>query len=213
MSAHELQQCLSIQEQKQVINNIQKLIFSAPLHERIFLSHGDAMAGAVLFTTSLHFWRVGFRAFNLYKYGKGRIIVTFTSLAQGTIAGVIHSVRNTSNLLQLCRPEGRWHYGFQSFVTHQICIVTSLAVGLGHPFLHAHLNGMIPIRFDTMHKASTRKEAFKYVYTKLRPHTKGILATYLVSSAAMFAIGVLEYDQTCNFLAKLNRKTISFKED
>lgn len=202
---------LSSSEQQEVIRRLWLANNVVPLKENIFFNHGDKISYLTLIASSFIFWRTGFRAYNLYKYGRGRTATLAVSLFLPANGALAHTAYCTNSLVDYYRSENIWTYGFRSALVHQIGLLMSLSSSLTVTFLFAQRSGILPIPAGK-HRGGVRQVAFKLFMGKLKPYSKTIAMTFVTTTALMFAVGLCEYKQSCDLLAKQNRKTLSWKE-
>lgn len=204
---------LSINEQQKVISQLSGAAHRAPLREKIFYSHGDKLTTATMLATSLVFWRSGFRAFNLNKFNRGRVGTLFVATALSSVnGGFLHSWKVLNSLTDLYRSESMWTYGVRSVLVHQIAMFICFMSSCGYTFFTALRVGIIPVPIE-VHKKGNRAIGIRHFVSALKPYGKTMAMTAALSSSIMFLIGLSEFKQSRALLAKINRKTLYFRED
>lgn len=208
----ESQNYLNIREQREVLTRLMVLTQNAPLQEKFFYQYGQYLAGAISLPTTLLFWRCGFRAFNLYKFNRNRLMTIVISMSCPVNAALSHEILVTSEASGFFRTEDPWYYGTRSILAHQYGILCSFCITTLGTFYCAQRNGIIPVP-DFFYRKESRLYTFNYIKTQLRPHAKTMAVTWAVTSAFMFLAGLAEYHQSRALLAKIDRKTLSSKEN
>lgn len=208
----ESQTYLNIREQRDVLSRLTVLTQHTPLREKFFYQYGQYIAGAVIVPTTLLFWRCGFRAFNLYKYNRNRLMTIVITASCPVNAMLSHEVLVSSKASDFFRIEDPWYYGVRSVLAHQVGLICSFCVPIAGTFYCAQINGIIPVPDKFYHKES-RPYTFKYFRTQMKPYVRTIAVAWAISSAFMFLAGLAEYHQSKALLAKIDRKTLSSKEN
>lgn len=202
---------LRVDEQDKVIQSLDRVKLEAKLSERFFYEYGDHVAAGAFSIQTLVYWRAAFRGFNLFKYSKHRLSTLFLCSASAVNAAVLHRTMLTDRLTDYFRPENPFYYGCRSLLCQVVGSAMILTVTTGIPFCVAQRSGVIPVP-DRFYAKGNRQVAIKYAITKLKPYSKGMLLTTLAGCAFMFFVGMAEYHDTQILLAKINRKTTSYRE-
>lgn len=208
----EPQAYLNLRDQRELLTRISVLASQSPLRETILYQHGPFVAGAIGLPATIIFWRCGFRAFNLYKYNKNRLATLLISMSAPVNYGFFHDVLVNSKLQDFFRREGALHYGIKSFISNQLGIISSFTLTSFGTFYCAQRIGIIPVP-DFFYQKESRAYTLNYYKTQLRPFVKTMAMTWAITSVLMFFVGMAEYNQSKALLAKLNRKTLSSKEN
>lgn len=202
---------LRVDEQDKVLEAFKKIKREADLRDKFFIESGTSISFGVLAAQSFVYWKSCFKGFNLYKYGKHRISTVFFASAVTVNATLVHGFVVTYKLTEHFRRENPLYYGLNSLKGHIISSVICFPVVTGLMFAIAQRAGIIPIP-DNFYHRDVRGTAFKYVLTKLKPYSKGMIMTTLAGCSLMFVEGMLEFRDSQNLLAKINRKTVSLRE-
>lgn len=206
------QSYLSIEEQADIANKFRYITFTAPYHETMFIDKGAMFASGAIFASGIVFWRSSFRGFNLARYGRRRLVTAIVPLFCSVNGAAFHNIIVKSNLHDMFRTESYLSFGLRSMIAHQPGLLFAYFCVTTFNFMNAHDMGIIatPMR---IFKKGFFQESIKIYVSKLRPYTKHFVITWAASSAFMFAIGLLEYQQSRKILAKINRKTLGLRED
>lgn len=206
------QNYLSVEEQAKIASQVRYIVFTAPYHETMFIDKGALFAAGAIFASGIVFWRSSFRGFNLARYGRRRLVTAIMPLFCAVNGAVFHNALVKTNLYDRFRRESYMSFGLRSLIAHQPGLMFTFFCVTTFTFMNAHDMGVIatPMR---LFKKGFREEALKIYLSKLRPYAKHFAITWIASSAFMFTIGLLEYQQSRKILAKINRKTLGLKED
>lgn len=202
---------LRADEQDKVIQSLRVVQSKAKPSEIPFLSYTDYISVSPTLMQSYFYWRASFRGFNLFKYAKHRLttlLVVATCTANATL---LHQYMTTAKLYEYFRSEEPMHYGIRSMSAHLIGSATVFAVTTGVSYCIAQRAGFIPLPDHYLAKGVPTLVA-KYVMTKLKPFSKGMLFSTLAGCSFMFLVGIAEFRETQNLLALINRKTTSLRE-
>lgn len=203
---------LTIHDQRQVFGELSFLLSTLPMREKFLYQYGAFVAGAIAIPATVIFWRCGFRAFNLYKYNKFRLATLVISMSAPVNFGFFHEVIVTQRLQDFFRPEEALYYGFKSLIASQFGLCCCVGLSSMATFYCAQRIGIIPVP-DLFYKKESRAYTIDFYKTKMRPYAKTIVMTWAMASALMFVVGLAEYHQSKTLLAKINRKTLSSKEN
>lgn len=203
---------ISVNQQQEIISALSASTKDAPWREVLFFKHGPKISCGCLVASGFVFWQSGFRGYGLSKYGRGRIATFLLSLMISANQGFFHKVFVQGSLKEYYRPESMWTYGTKSAFWHQISLLISCSSVLGLTFFFAQRNGILPVP-EGIHRKGVRSVALKTLVGRVRPYYKRMAMTSIATTAIMFVVGVYEYRQSCELLAKQNRKTLSLKED
>lgn len=204
-------QYLSLNEQQKILSKLQTITNKTPLIEKFAFHQGENIQALTLFACGAVLWRCGFRGFYLQRYAKARITTLFLSQSSFAFGTLIHSTFVNRPLYTPYRSENVWNYGLKSLLVHQIGLFITSAFSLGGTFAFAHRFGIVPVA-DQPLKAGCRRETLTFIVNRLKPYKQTILTTWALSSIFMFCIGLVEYEQSRGILAKINRKSLIYKE-
>lgn len=210
--AQQSQHYLTVREQEQISGELANIANYVSVREKLFFKYGCVLSWAALQASTLVFWRSAFRGFNLYKFNRSRLSTLAYSCTVPFQGAYIHSAACQYKLQDYFRPENQWFFAYRAMLAHQLGLLACLSITTCVTFFAAQDKGIIPIPNQYL-KKGYRLDTLKYVLTQLRPYAKTTTLTWLASSAVMFAVGLGEYKQSTALLAKLNRKTLSLKED
>lgn len=202
----------SVVDQVKIKRKLRELEAKANLDEVLFLTQGDKIAFLTSLVAGRTFWRAGFRGFNLHKFGRYRITTTLFVLIFSTHSYISHKVLVTEKLWDEFRPESSLNYALKSLAAHQIGLISVSFGTIGSIFALAQRFGVIPVPHNMFDK-EVRPSVFRYIRNSLRPYAKPALFVWLASSAFMTAVGIREYQESCDLLSKIGRKTIALKEN
>lgn len=203
---------LSVTEQQKVISHMRAIMSKQPLRKRVFFEQGSLICGAASTLVGLVVWRAAFRGFNLSRYGKARFASLSLSVMIPFNAAPVHSMLVSQSYTEKFRSENKWNYGINAALAYQLGTLVTVTSSFGFTFLLAHRYGTIPIPNNFLNKENGLY-TLRYIGQRIRPYAKGITATFLMASVAMFFVGIRGYQETKEALAMMNRKTISMKED
>lgn len=203
---------LSIREQEHVRSKFAEAKTFCRPSEIIFLDNGEKFAALSTFTAGLVFWRAGFRACNLHKFGRFRITSFLFNVIFCLHGGCAHAYIVDNELNDLYRSESVLKYGIRSLLANQLGLI-SISVGtMGATFTLAQRFGLIPIPHNFYQK-DVRPVVYEFIKNSLKPYYRSMSIAWLASSVVMFAVGARQYQESRNILSTINRRTLSQKED
>lgn len=203
---------LTVQEQQNILNQVKGAIVSTSIDDKLFVDYGAFFEYALLGIPGFVTWRSAFRAFNLSRYGKGRVSTLLASQLNSFSMILPHDVLVRSQVLEPFRTEDGLYHAKKSAVVHSLGITTVLFTSICVPFIVAQKNILIPVPDDYLKKPS-RKIALEFIWTRLKPFGRTITLWTALSFVGSAALGYSEYQQSLDFLAKIGRKSVIYRED
>ena len=156
-------------------------------------------------------WRAGFRGYGLCKYNRGRLLTLALSLTYPCYGPFAISIWAENGLLKPFREENPWHHGLRFALTNQVGMFITTTGNIGLAYLFAVKSGLI-IMPPGIQNPTLRQITVKVVLNRVKPYVKSIALSAAFSTTVMFAIGYGAYQQSCYLLAKLDRKSLVYKE-
>lgn len=203
---------LNVDQQQALAIQLEQLAEKESLSKRLLFPHAAFLDFFSLCPLSFYTWRAGFRGYGLCKYGRGRILTVVMAAVYPTYGGYATSVWGTSALTEPFRKENPWYHGLRFAAAHQVGIFITITGSICLSFVVASRSGLLPIP-DGMHKPGVRQIASQVLFNRIKPYGKSIILPAVLSTVFMYAVGVGAYQQSCLLLAKLNRKSLIYKED
>lgn len=213
MSLEEIKETLlSKDEQQRIVINLRQAVELAPRKDKLFYQYSDFMSFACVTAVSWVTWSSFFKAFHLYKYGRGRAF-SFTWASIYPVQGaVLHTMYVKNGYSEPFRSENIWVHATKSALCHQVGLLFITATNLCMTFWISTAFKLLPVP-DGMHKRENIGPTFRYVVDRMKPHRGQIGKWWAITTALMFAAGAMGFKQSNDFLAKQDRKTISHIED
>lgn len=202
---------LSISDQERVIRDLYGLRQQLPMREQFWVSNGDKAAGLAVMASGLVFWRAGFRGFGLSKFNRARFSTCLFTIVNSFHGTMIHAIFVRSSLQDYYRKENALHYGIKSLISHQAGLLLTFIAAAGSTFGMAQYSGMIPVPKRFLSR-NNRLKVLKYCITQFGPFRNTIAMTVMVSSLFATLVGVLEFRQSQKLLARLDRKSLVYRE-
>jgi hypothetical protein len=203
---------LTIEEQHEIGVKLESLARKDSIYWRLLFPNSGYTNVLALAPLSFYTWRAGFRGYGLCKYGRGRILTVVMALIYPTYGGFSNETWGTTALMQPFRKEDPWYHGARFALANQPGVFITVTGNIFLSFLIASRSGLLPIP-DGMHKPGIREVAAQILVGRVKPYTKSIVLSAVLSTAFMFAVGYAAYLRTNTLLADMNRKSLIYKED
>lgn len=199
---------LGIQDQESIRWKFAEAEKLSKKSEVFVLNNGEKIATLSCLTAGLVFWRAGFKAFNLNKFGRFRVTTLLFNAIFCLHGGCAHIMLVNDKLYDNFRSESTWNFAARSLIANQFGLFCSSFGTVGATFALAQRFGLVPIPHNMFH-AEVRPVLREFLVNSLRPHLKSVSRAWIISSLFMMAIGARQYQESCHVLSKINRKTLS----
>jgi hypothetical protein len=203
---------LNVDQQQQLSVQLNRLAEDEPFLRRLLYPNTAYLCMLSLCPLSFFTWRAGFKGYGLSKYGRGRILTVILAIIYPSYGALATEMWASSKLTEPFRKENPWYHGAKFALCSQAGIFSTVVGNIGVSFLIANRSGLLPIP-DGMHKPGVRQVATQILLGRIKPFSKSIVLSAAFSTAFMFAVGVGGYMQTCSILAKMNKKSLIYRED
>lgn len=206
-------QYLTLERQERLMGNFMQHAENARVEEVFYFRHGGDLAVIPALINALVYWNAGFRGYGLKRYGKGRVMTLIVPAICSFSGKAYTEAIGTLSLVEPFRREDSLYYGIRYAAGFQLSNLTTATAGMVMTFFYAQRNGVLLVP-QTKFIFKTPVDAFGLMFTRLKPYRYTLLASWLGSTAIMFAVGVASYNETRKVLReRFNRQSLSFTED
>lgn len=206
------QQYMSLRQQQEALGLLSGADTSGPISGYLCYRGGPFIATTSLVGAAFVFWRAGFRAFYLVKYGRGRVATLAFSLITAAHGGFLHEMFVNGKLRDYWANEDPWYYAKSAAIAHQPGLLICFTGAFTLNYVFSSRSALLPV-VDTLYPKETRFKLFRYIASRYKPYYRSIASVWVMSTLLMTYVGYRALEERQQVIFEVtNRKTLSLKE-